>query len=227
MVVFRSQNGWSAKRRLPLDNRPVPGTSVRLVPGVRAGDVAVVLREVARRFHVEVEPLRSPGCWGHAYRVIRSGIRMSNHASGTAIDLNAPLHPLGRSGTFSGAQVAAIHRILADLQGVVRWGGDYSGRKDEMHFEIVGSSAMVARVARRIQAGNHPSTWATLRRGDRGASVRYLQRLLVDDWGSKIEVTGVMDGPTIAAVRDRQRKMGLVDDGVVGPLSWAKFTSKR
>ena len=37
----------------------------------------------------------------------------------------------------------------------------------------------------------------------------------------------VMDGPTIAAVRDRQRKMGLVDDGVVGPLSWVKFTSKR
>src|SRR5690606_34980535 len=44
----------------------------------------------------------------------------------------------------------ALRRILDDLGGVVRWGGDYSGRKDEMHFEINANAARVAQVARSL-----------------------------------------------------------------------------
>src|SRR5690606_39638530 len=48
---------------------------------------------------------------------------------------------------------AEIRKILAEVDGTVRWGGDFSGTKDEMHFEIVGTGAQVAQVARRIKNG--------------------------------------------------------------------------
>jgi len=113
----------------------VPGTSVRLP--VRSGEVTTLLIHVARRFHQAVEPLVVPGCWGWAYRQnVNSPGTWSNHASGTAIDLNAPRHPNGSANTFTRAQVAAIRVILDECRGVVRWGGDYARTKDEMHFEI-------------------------------------------------------------------------------------------
>lgn len=146
-----SQNGW-----------PVitSGSDARLrvlswVTGrVLAGPVWTVLDYLARRFNAEVEGINPAWSWGYAYRAIRGATSgYSNHASGTGVDFNAPLHLLGRRGTFTAAQRARIRAILADLDGVVRWGGDYSGRPDEMHFEIVGSPAAVSRVAARITAG--------------------------------------------------------------------------
>ena len=120
---------------------------------MRAGDVATIFDYLGQRFNAEVEPITKAHSWGWNYRDIRGATSLSNHASGTAVDYNAPAHPLGQSGTFSSARRGAIRRILGDLNGVVRWGGDYSGRKDEMHFEIVGSAAAVAQVAARIRAG--------------------------------------------------------------------------
>jgi len=60
--------------------------------------------------------------------------KLSNHSSGTAIDLNAPKHPLGKVGTFPPEKVPMI-RALATKYGL-KWGGDYQNRKDEMHFEV-------------------------------------------------------------------------------------------
>lgn len=77
---------------------------------------------------------------------------LSNHASGTAIDLNAPDHPLGEPGTFTDEQVARIRALLDELAPVVAWGGDFD-RPDEMHFEVVGTPEEVAAVAARISAG--------------------------------------------------------------------------
>lgn len=143
-----SQNGWPIVTRSSL---LVPS---RWVTGkVRAGDVATVFDYLAARFNAEVEPIRKPESWGYAFRDIRGSTATSNHASGTAEDYNAPSHPLGKRGTFNPAQVAALRRILADLGGVVRWGGDYSGRPDEMHFEINAGPAAVAVVAARIRIG--------------------------------------------------------------------------
>jgi hypothetical protein len=55
----------------------------------------------------------------------------------------------------------------------------------------------------------------TLRRGSSGESVRVLQE--------KLFVDGVFGASTEAAVREFQRKHGLVVDGVVGPRTWAKL----
>lgn len=140
-----SQNGWPASPNYAdfVDLRWVTG---RCAPG----DVHTVLDHLCVRFHAEVEPIDVASSWGYAYRDIRGSETVSNHASGTAIDLNAPRHPLGAAGTFTTAQAKTIHKILDDLDGVIRWGGDYSGRKDEMHFEINADAAAVAAVAARI-----------------------------------------------------------------------------
>src|SRR5690606_1236851 len=110
-----------------------------------------IFDHLCKRFNAEVEPIVKEHSWGWAYRPIRGATRLSNHASGTAIDLNAPAHPLGKVDTFSKEQVKTIRSILADLDGVVRWGGDYSGRKDEMHFEIVGSIAKADALAVKLR----------------------------------------------------------------------------
>jgi len=155
--VAESQNGWPVLEEPP-PSVAVPGTDVRLT--IRPGDVSVVLLEVARRFHEEVEPITGGvrDDWGWAYRPIRGKTTgFSNHASATAIDLNATQHPRGVEGTFTTAQKRAVHRILADLvdertgESVVRWGEDYTSTVDGMHFEINADARAVARVATRIR----------------------------------------------------------------------------
>lgn len=220
-----SQNGWKANDRSLIASYAVGGGKI----AIRKGDVATVLVYVAKRFHSEVEKLVYPGNWGYAERPIRGSSTISNHASGTAIDLNAPRHPLGKQGTFSKSQVRKIRKILNDCGGVVRWGGDYRNRKDEMHFEINAGSARVREVARAIRPGKgkKPSSTPkvpagyryvkygdTLRRGTYGDPVGEAQKML----GIKADK---MFGPgTEAAVKRFQRAWKLSADGVVGPKTW-------
>lgn len=149
-LAATSQNGWSAAKDTTLQTLTVGAAS--FAPGVRKGDVHTILGYVAKRFNGEVEKLVKGTCWGFAYREISGSSTLSNHASGTAIDCNAPQHPLGKTNTFSAKQVSAIHKIIADCNGVVRWGGDYNGRKDEMHFEInvPPGSAKIAALVKKI-----------------------------------------------------------------------------
>lgn len=123
----------------------VPGTSIRIP--VRKGPAGELLMWAAARWHREVEPLVEGWNWGWAYRAIRGASALSNHASGTAIDLNAPRHPLGvpASRNLSPAQIAAIRRIIADAKGCLEWGGLWS-RPDAMHIEVVKPEAECVRV---------------------------------------------------------------------------------
>lgn len=147
--VHTSQNGWPAI---------TSGTDPRLAPfpwvtgRVLEGDVFTVFAYLAERFDAEVEPIDVGSSWGWAHRPVRGGSDLSNHASGTAIDFNATLHPLGVADTFTPAQVASIHAILDAVSPAVRWGGDYEDRKDDMHFEIAADPETVAAVAARLTA---------------------------------------------------------------------------
>ncbi|MGM7422780.1 M15 family metallopeptidase [Cellulosimicrobium sp. CpK407] len=151
-----SQNGWPAfSSGTHPDLVAIPHVAGR----VRRGDVATIFIYLNDRFDREVEDLdeaagQPQDDWGWASRpIIGNPTDLSNHASGTAEDLNATRHPLGKVGTFTRPQVVALRAILDALGGVVRWGGDYPGRKDEMHFEINASPARVAQVAAAIRAG--------------------------------------------------------------------------
>jgi hypothetical protein len=137
-----------------VQNFVVPGTNVTLP--IKAGDVATVLLYVAKRFNAEVETLDRSQCWGYDYRAnVNNPSVWSNHASGTAIDLNAVKHPNGARATFTAAQTAAVRRILTFCGKVVYWGQDYTGTVDGMHFEInvSPSDPSLAQLAARIRAG--------------------------------------------------------------------------
>jgi hypothetical protein len=154
-----SQNGYRANDRDLIRSYTIPRTTQKLA--LRAGDVAKVLLHVADRFNREVEPIHDGWCWGYAERNIKgSSTTLSNHASGTAEDLNAPAHPLGTqpSSNYTDAQISAIHRIVRDCKGVIRWGGDYSGRKDGMHWEINAGLSAVSSLARSIDGASAQPT---------------------------------------------------------------------
>lgn len=64
----------------------------------------------------------------------------------------------------------------------------------------------------------------TLRQGNRGVYVRYLQEKLLSKLYPIGSVDGVFGAKTLTAVREFQQENGLAPDGVVGPLTWAKLT---
>lgn len=156
MAGGTSYNGWpcsSDKNAINVQpfgdayGLPFPG-------GVRGGDVATVLGYVATQLHNRVEQCVAGWDWGYEYREnVNNPGSMSCHASATAIDYNAPNHPNGASGTFSNDQRGTIYEILAEVQGAVQWGGDYTGTKDEMHFEIIVDAGTLAGVAATLPAG--------------------------------------------------------------------------
>lgn len=218
-----SQNGWTAgySNQIPLSALVVGPAD--FPAGVRTGQVHTILGYVASRMHNEVEALVDGWCWGHAYREISGSTTLSNHASGTAIDINAPRHPLGASGTFSSTQVSRIRSILTYCEGVVRWGGDYSTRKDEMHFEInvpPGDSRLTTLV-NKITGGTYSTTqtWTTVQRGASGFRVTAIQHLLRAR-GYSLTVDGSFGAITEGKVIAFQQSRGLVADGIVGPKTW-------
>ena len=229
-----SYNGWTASPN-PADFGGLTKLVVageEFAPGVRSGDVFTVFQYLATRLHREVEPIVKPDWhqaddWGYSYRKNVNANNLSCHASGTAIDYNATRHPNDRSGTFSSMQVATIHRILLDTRGVVAWGGDFKGRKDEMHFEISGNWAQVRDTANWIRGVHTPdspdtSGPAVLEYGQRGPEILRLQQILTSRYPAYAHWYPLTDyfGPqTLAAVREFQRRSHLVVDGIVGPAT--------
>lgn len=137
-----TDNGWPASPNLKL--RPLVVAGESFTPGiVDNDDVYVILRYVAEQMHERVEPIvrddwHQADDWGFSYRPNRNANSLSRHSGGIAIDYNATRHPNGvpTARTFSTRQIGEIRTILRELDGVVRWGGDYRGTPDAMHFEI-------------------------------------------------------------------------------------------
>jgi hypothetical protein len=222
--MVASQNGWRANDRSVIGPIDIPGGRL----SVRTGSVGVIFQHLATRFHNEVEALVWPGNWGYAERPVRGGTDLSNHASGTAIDLNAPRHPLGTapSANYSAAQINKIHEIVNYYEGVIRWGGDYVGRKDGMHFEINDgvTEAQVDRIAAKIRGGVAPTPSGPVPAGtDDG---RWIQQRLVY-WGFPVVVDGIVGAKTTEAVSNFQRSKGLAVDGIVGVQTRAALAANK
>ena len=147
-----SYNGWPASKdqaEIGIKAYKVEGTSLKL----RCAEMAApLLINFAKEFNELIEPLEGGALddWGYCYRDVR-GVpgKLSNHGSGTAIDLNASKHPLGKVGTFDAAKVPMI-KALAKKYGLT-WGGDWA-RKDEMHFEINLDAAKTAALITKLGA---------------------------------------------------------------------------
>lgn len=136
MSLF-SSNGWPAsndRKEIGIKSYEVPGAKTKLAC---AEGAAPLLIGFAAEFHKLIEPIDEGTLddWGYCFRMVRGTTdKLSNHSSGTAIDLNAPKHALGKVGTFPAEKVPMI-RALATKYGL-KWGGDYVTRKDEQHFEL-------------------------------------------------------------------------------------------
>lgn len=75
---------------------------------------------------------------GFNYRPIRGSKtgKLSEHGSGLAIDLNAETNGLGSTTTDLPPNVSEIAAKYG-----LKWGGDFKGRKDPMHFEYIGDGS--------------------------------------------------------------------------------------
>lgn len=201
--MAQSQNGYGANDRDDIKTYTVPGTDVR-VP-LRKGDAGYLLVHLAAAFHRAVEPIDRGQLddWGYAPRPIRGqSTVLSNHASGTAIDINATQHPRLKWYTFSPIKRRKIRALLAQYDGVIRWGGDYKRIPDDMHFEIVGSADQVKRVADRLQKVSavgtkpRPGRYETrLRETPRYAKRNHKTPFRHDPAGKPLEIVAIERGP--------------------------------
>lgn len=150
--MLKSYNGWPAsKDQAEIDVKPYPvkGTNLKIRCAAGAGEL---LAAFAAEFHELIEPIDEGSLddWAYAFRMVRGTTdKLSCHSSGTAIDLNATRHPLGKIGTFEATKVPMI-RALAKKYGL-SWGGDYRGRKDEMHFEVAISKEKAITLAKKLE----------------------------------------------------------------------------
>lgn len=141
--MSRTFNGWpvlssSTTGQLPRLRKwtvPTPGNEATRHLFLRDGSAGFLLCHLALWFHESVERLDLGvwDDWGWADRP------PSNHASGTAMDLNATRHPMHvpTARTFTPAQVRAIRHRLKLYRGLIDWGGDWRPENaDAMHFEL-------------------------------------------------------------------------------------------
>jgi hypothetical protein len=157
MSQLKSSNGWIASKdaaELKIISVPIEGTKIK----VRcAKAVAPLIAAFCKDFHELIEPIDGGQLddWGYCFRMIRGSTdKLSNHSSGTAIDLNATKHPLGKIGTFPAEKVPMI-KALAKKYGLIWGGADNWKRKDEMHFEIGLSEAKVAALIGSLKLGDN------------------------------------------------------------------------
>jgi hypothetical protein len=234
--VATCQNGWPVLTSAQCAVYTIgDSVQVRLAPGA-PGEL---LADFARWFDKNIRDL-DPGIlddWGWADRNVRgSATDVSNHAGGYAVDLNATKWALGSAASIylTQAEIDKIHVKLRDYGGVIRWGGDYDGRTDPMHFEIIGTRAQVDAVWQGIHGGTIKPAAAqsgrpTIKLGATGAAVKALQARLATGYPAyrhtlgNLIADGVFGKTTTAWVREFQRRAGLAVDGIVGPQTWAKL----
>lgn len=140
--IPRPPEGWEARRgafgRANFANDRTFGPRGENLTTVEAPNGATfsVNARAAGNFQGFLNELHSRGynivsSGGFANRNIRGSSRVSQHAYGNAIDINAAANPLGSSEhdlPDDVAEIAARHGLT--------WGGNFSGRPDPMHFEF-------------------------------------------------------------------------------------------
>lgn len=133
----KSQNGWNASSNpveIGIKSFQIPDTDIVVRLNWKA---APLLLAAARAWHNKIEPIDRGihDDWSYAFREIRgvSGV-LSNHSSGTALDINATQHPLGVAGTFTSRQRTTLKQIAKRFG--LRSGEFYYGRPDGMHLEM-------------------------------------------------------------------------------------------
>jgi hypothetical protein len=120
------------------------------------GEPATILLHVLRRFHYELAELKAGESKIIGYLPLgATGLSSpdSNHASGTAVAIRPDWYPAGLRDNFFAHQLVILRDVLADCEGVVRWGGD-DEQPNESRFaiDVPPGDARLHRVAAKIRA---------------------------------------------------------------------------
>ncbi len=142
--------GWQVDPTPPLTTWAWPGGAGSAT--TRAGDATTVLQYLAHIYNLKVESIREPllDDWSYNKRQITGGTSWSEHAAGTALDINATDHPYKTSAeqNFTQTQIRVIEGILSDLEGAVEWLRGW----DPMHFQLArDTGGRLARVAAKVR----------------------------------------------------------------------------
>jgi hypothetical protein len=153
--VTTSLNGWAgiSTSGPALARRVVPGTGRAVTLQV---DALPLFLAFLADWHKTVMPIDGKPTYlgpdGWEYREARTGAGLSNHASGTAVDVRYDVLKADHQRHMTDAQIAAVHRLLdkyvdKDGRRVFGWGGDWKVGVycDEMHTELAQSWAIGAR----------------------------------------------------------------------------------
>lgn len=162
------------------------------------------------------------GMWAAENRKKSSGVGWSFHAYGLAIDIAAPWNPFG-----SARPAASAHRLPANTQELVRplgllWGASFD---DWMHLEVHASPAECAELTRGLLQGTLfpvPSSAAAASTPGRPFPLPagYYFGPLSGPNASISNVVAV-HADWKAAFAEAQAKLGVVADGLYGPVSAA------
>lgn len=147
-----SINGWPVLDNPPwsdprLEKKPVPGVPKRTLTMRR--EVLPLFLALAKDYHDTIAPIDEGDLddWSYSYREARAANAWSDHASGTAVDLNAAKEGWLGMSNYSWWANPAKHRAAQDIKKryeVVMWGGSkdfggdyYNGSTvDWMHWAI-------------------------------------------------------------------------------------------
>lgn len=162
----------------------------------------------------------TPGeTWGFACRAIGGTSTPSNHSWGLALDVNAPRNP--QSSTFRSDMPVWLPKLWWDYK--FFWGGWYSGTKDPMHFEFLGTPAdaraLTQKAKQELKAKPHPYPLP----GEKSVKTRQAQKMLKRCGFDPGEIDGICGKMTAAAVKafeESHPRLKANADGLFGPLTW-------
>lgn len=209
--MAQSQNGYSVLDRSECRFYDVGPLSIPL----RADDAGYVMAHFSRMFNNRVERLGPTETFGHSARRIGGSDEWSNHASGTAVDLNSAQHPHGSRNTFRDEELVGLRLLLEDYDEVIRWGGDYRYTKDEMHFEIDKSYSDVKKLAQVLRQNNQVSL-SKLQMGKRNINVYMVKRALNKKGLFRGEMSNYYGAGLKNSYADFQRSLGYSGDDADG-----------
>jgi len=170
--VTISLNGWTAMSNssdLRLKWQPIPGTSRKVLTRKVAGPLFGAFCADWQRLMPARLKLSNPSCpvdgWEYRDPRLATGNRLSNHASGSAVDLAYQVLLADQKTHMTDAEKKVMEKILdtyvlADGRRIFRWGG-YWQAVDEMHTEIAPgmTTSNVREVIKRLKIdrdGNRP-----------------------------------------------------------------------
>ena len=130
--------------------------------------------------------------------------------------LNKAGYSLSVDGIFGSGTDTAV-RDFQRKHGMV--GDGIAGPKTWAALEKVGSGSSGSSGSS-SGSGSSNSSHATVSYGSTGSDVTALQQML-NKAGYSLSVDGIFGSGTDTAVRDFQRKHGMVGDGIAGPKTWA------